>query len=165
MAKHGPTATEIIVKTAVVHTVTYFVVGVMVFVLFDYPKLWSETALGAMMRPITHPMVMAGPLFQPIRGVLFGVVFYMLRGPFFGHPRGWLTMWVMMVVFGILGPFGAPAGSIEGVIYTVLPFSIHLKLLPEILVQSFLLSWLVFRWVNRNRTLTVAHPTTLPPTS
>jgi hypothetical protein len=139
------------VKTAVVHTVTYFMVGVAALFLLDYPTLFRESVLRVWMRPISDPLVMAGPLFQPIRGVLFGAVFYMLRDPFFGHPRGWLTMWVVLVVFGILGTFGAPPGSIEGAIYTVLPLSLHVKLLPEVLVQSFLLSWLVFRWVNREK--------------
>ena len=152
-ARSAPTAAEIIVKTAVVHTVTYFIVGVAVLFLFNYPKLFRETVLSVWMRPIGDPMVMAGPLFQPIRGIIFGAVFYLLREPFFARPRGWLTMWVVLVAVGIVGTFGAPPGSIEGMIYTVLPFSIHLKLLPEVLVQSFLLSFLVFRWVNRsNRT-------------
>ena len=94
-------------------------------------------------------MVMAGPALQPIRGLLFGCVFYMLREPFFGAKKGWLAMWVVLATIGIVGTFGAPPGSIEGIIYTRLPLSLHLITLPEVLVQSFLLSWLLFTWVNR----------------
>jgi hypothetical protein len=143
-----PTAREVVVKTLVTHTVTYFVAGFTAFSLFDYPRLIAETQLGASMRPLNHPLVLTGPLLQPVRGVLFGFVFYMLRGPFFGSKQGWLTMWVVLVSVGILGTFGAPPGSLEGVIYTVLPLRLHLTLLPEILVQSLLLSWLLFQWVN-----------------
>ena len=57
-------------------------------------------------------------------------------------------MWVVLVAFGIIGTFGAPPGSLEGVIYTVLPLSVHLTLLPEVIVQALLLSWLLFQWVG-----------------
>lgn len=143
-----PPARDIVVKTIVTHTVTYFVAGVAAFVLFDYPTLIAETTLGLSMRPLSDPMVMAGPLLQPVRGLLFGLVFYILREPFFGRKKGWLAMWMVLVSVGVLGTFGAPPASLEGVIYTVLPFSLHLKLLPELLVQSLLLSWLLFQWVN-----------------
>lgn len=144
-------AGEIVFKTTVTHTVTYFVVGAAVFFLFDYPTLIAESVLQLSMRPLNSPLVIAGPLLQPLRGVLFGVVFYLLREPFFGNRRGWLVMWTVLVSIGIVGTFGAPPGSLEGLIYTVVPVSLHLKLLPEILLQSLLLSWLVFHWVNRPR--------------
>jgi hypothetical protein len=143
-----PTARDIVVRTIVTHTVTYFAVGVAALVLLDYPTLIAETALGLSVRPLSHPMVMAGPLLQPVRGLLFGLVFYMLREPFFARKKGWLAMWMVLAALGILGTFGAPPGSLEGVIYTVLPLSLHLKLLPEVLVQSLLLALVLFHWVN-----------------
>lgn len=136
----------------VTHTVTYFVAGVTAYVLFDYPTLLAESALGRSMRPMDDPLVMAGPLLQPLRGLLFGFVFYLLRQPFFGEPRGWLTMWIVLVSLGIVGTFGAPPGSLEGLIYTVLPPSLQVMLLPEILAQSLLLSWILFHWVTGTRT-------------
>ena len=147
--KRLPTARSIIFKTVVTHTVTYFLAGVTAYLLFDYSTLIATTELRFSMRPLTDPMVMAGPAFQPVRGLLFGCVFYLLREPFFGRRNGWLVMWAVLVAIGILGTFGAPPGSLEGVIYTVLPLSLHLTLLPEVLVQSFLLSWVLFAWVNR----------------
>jgi hypothetical protein len=150
-ARRFATLTDIVVKTIVSHTVTYFVAGVTAFLFFDYPRLIAETALGAAMRPLSHPLVLAGPVLQPVRGLLFGLVFYMLREPFFGAPTGWLRIWMVLAGFGILGTFGAPPGSLEGVIYSVLPISIHLMLLTEVLVQSLVLSWLVFNWVTRPR--------------
>ncbi|MEW5974162.1 MAG: hypothetical protein AB1898_00005 [Acidobacteriota bacterium] len=141
-------ARSILAKTVVTHTVTYFVVGVTAFFLFDYAALMAETELRGLMRPLHHPMVMAGPLWQPIRGSLFGLVFYLLREPFFARKNGWLSMWVVLASAGILGTFGPAPGSLEGLIYTIFPFSLHMTLLPEILAQSFLLSWLLFQWVN-----------------
>ncbi len=57
-------------------------------------------------------------------------------------------MWFALVALGIIGTFAAPPASIEGAIYTVLPLWLHVTLLPELLLQSFLLSWIVFQWVR-----------------
>jgi hypothetical protein len=143
-----PTARDIVVKTLVTHTVTYFVTGILAFYVLDYPTLISATRLGLLMRPLNDPMVIAGPLFQPVRGLLFGLVFYLLRDPLFVRKSGWLIMWAVLVSVGILGTFGPPPGSFEGLIYTTLPPSLQLTLLPEVFIQSLLLSWLVFQWVN-----------------
>src|SRR5512147_241604 len=102
----APSFPETIVKTMVSHTITYFLVGVLAFLTLDYAKtVYSDPSVAASSRPTSDPMVMAGPLFQPIRGILFGIVFYMLREAFFRRPRGWLTMWVTLLVIGILGQF------------------------------------------------------------
>jgi hypothetical protein len=146
--KTPPTTREIVIKTVVTHTVTYFICGLAAYTLLDYPTLIRETDIGTSFRPLGDPMVAAGPALQPIRGLLFGVVFSILKAPFFGAHRGWLVMWASLVSIGILGTFAAPPGSIEGLIYTRLPLSLHLTMLPEIILQSLLLSWLLFLWVN-----------------
>ena len=143
-----PTASSIVVKTVVAHTVSYVVVGMLAFVLFDYPRLYAETDLRYLMRQTTDPMVMAGPLFQPIRGVLFGVAFVILRRSFFAPNKGWLLMWIALLFLSILGSFGPTPASIEGMIYTTIPLRVQLLGLPEVLLQSFLLSVIVFFWVR-----------------
>jgi len=139
---------DVVIRTVVTHTVTYFVAGVASFFLFDYATAIAETELRLFMRPVSHPMVVAGPLVQPVRGFLFGIVFVILREPFFERDRGWLGMWTVLVSLGILGTFGATPGSLEGIVYSVLPLPLHLRMLPEIMAQSFLLSWLLFVWVR-----------------
>ncbi len=146
-----PAGREIVIKTIVVHTVTYFIVGFLAFVVFDYSRLYANTTLALFMRQTTDPMVMAGPLFQPIRGFLFGIAFVILRGCFFARKNGWLFMWTVLVSLSILGPFGPSPASLEGMIYTVLPFRLHLIGLPEILLQALLLSVGVVYWVNHPR--------------
>lgn len=147
--RQPPAAAEIVVKTIVTHTVTYFVAGVLAYSLLDYPRLISGSTLGVLMRPLRDPMIVAGPLFQPIRGLLFGVMFCLLRQTFFGRRDGWFLMWAVLVVVGIVGPFGAPPGSLEGLIYTTVPVSVQLTFLPEVLAQSLALSWLLVSWVKR----------------
>src|SRR5687768_4469149 len=56
------------IRTIVVHTVTYFAMGLLALSLFDYPELYARPDLAALMRPVSDPLVMAGPLFQPLRG-------------------------------------------------------------------------------------------------
>jgi hypothetical protein len=150
-AESGITTGQIVTKTVVTHTVTYFLAGVLAFFAFNYPHLYADTSLALLMRPTTDTFVMAGPLFQPIRGLVFGLVFSTLRGPFFGQQKGWLLMWAVLVALGILGAFGPAPGSLEGMIYTVLPFRLHLIGLPETLLQSLVLSFVVFHWVNNPR--------------
>src|SRR5512135_3086633 len=102
----APSLPETIVKTMVSHTITYFLVGDLAFLTLDYAKtVYSDPSVAASSRPTSDPMVMAGPLFQPIRGILFGVVFYLLRDSFFRRSRGWLILWVTLVVIGIIGQF------------------------------------------------------------
>jgi hypothetical protein len=138
----------IALKTMVMHTVTYFLVGLLAFVFLDYSTQYAETSLRLLMRQTTDPLVMAGPLFQPIRGLLFGLAFYLLREVLFGKPNGWLITWAVLLILGIISPFGPAPGSIEGLIFTTLPLSAHLTGQIEIYAQSFLLSVGTFYWVN-----------------
>jgi len=143
-----PSAREIVVKTMVTHTVTYFVMGVLALVVFDYHRLYAETSLKYLMRQTTDAIVMAGPLFQPLRGAIFGVVFVLLRRSLFEHDRGWLRMWAVLVLLGILNTFGPAPSSIEGMVYTTLPLRLQLIGLPEVLIQALLLSAVVCYWVG-----------------
>ncbi len=154
-----PTLWGVTYRAVVVHTLTYLLVGALAFALFDYPALFAEPGLRELFRQTDDPMVMAGPLFQPLRGALFGLVFYLLRESFFTHERGWVTMWIMLVVVGILSTFGPALGSIEGLIYTRVPARFQLGWgMLEVLSQSLLLSVGVWYWVRHaeQRRLTVA---------
>jgi hypothetical protein len=135
-------------KTIATHTVTYFFVGLLVFKIFDYPRLFEETGFRFLMRPTTDPLVKAGILFQPIRGILLGIAFIILKQSFFTQDNGWFLMWISLLCLSVLGTFGPTLASIEGMVYTKIPLRIQLIGLPEILVQSFLLSFIVFHWVR-----------------
>jgi hypothetical protein len=144
----APTLRAVVVKAIVVHTLTYFVFGLLALLVFDYARLFAETELVHLMRPTTDPVVRAGPLFQPIRGGLFGVLLYALRDAFFGRRRGWLRLWLALVVVGVLGTPGPAPGSLEGMIYTRIPLGVQLRGLPEVLLQTATYSWLLCHWVN-----------------
>ena len=135
-------------KTTLVHTVTYFVVGLLSFLLLDYSNNYADPAVSVSLRQTDHPMVAAGPLFQVLRGFLFGIAFYALRDIFFSNPRGWVTIWLVLILVGILSPFSAAPGSIEGFVYSTLPTWFHIMSLPELFIQSFLLAFVTHYWVN-----------------
>jgi hypothetical protein len=151
MHSRRPTFWGITLKTIVVHTVTYFAVGLLAFTVFDYSTRFADPSLSGLMRPTDDPLVAAGTLFQPIRGLLFGIVFYVLRDALFRGRGGWFTMWVMLVIVGIFSTFGPTPGSIEGMIYTTLPIRGQLFGLIEVLLQSLLLSVITTHWVSRPR--------------
>ncbi|MGA2183640.1 MAG: hypothetical protein ABSH47_11475 [Bryobacteraceae bacterium] len=146
----SPTITlpAILVRTAVAHTITYVVMGVLAAFTLDYARAFADPTVRLLMRQTSDPLVMAGPLFQPIRGVLFGIVLYLLREAFFNRRRGYLVLWVTLMIVGVAGTFGPAPGSLEGMIYTILPIGFQLRGLPEVLLQTFFLSWLVCYWVR-----------------
>ncbi len=148
MPQRRPTFWGITVKTIVAHTVTYFAVGLVAFTLFDYSGRFADPALSGLMRQTDHPLVAAGPLLQPFRGFLFGVVFYLLRDVLFRERDGWLRLWIMLVFLGIISTFGPAPGSVEGLIYTTRPLEGQLAGLSEVFLQSLLLAVVTYSWVR-----------------
>ena len=140
------------IRTVIVHTVTYFMVGLVAYTLGGYERTFSEPPLSHFMRPTSSRWVMAGPLLQPLRGVIFALAFYPLRGVLFGRRDGWLILWWLLLALGVLATFGPAPGSVEGLIYTVIPPLDQLLGLWEVLLQSFLFSVVLFHWVRRPST-------------
>ena len=141
-----PTLWGLIVKTSVAHTLTYFFMGILALTFLNYTEAFSTGVLASFMRPTDSPWVAAGPMLQPIRGLIFALAFYPLREIFFGKKNGWLILWWVLVALGILSTFGAATGSIEGMIYTIIPTSIINYV--EVVPQAFLLSAILYYWVN-----------------
>jgi hypothetical protein len=147
---HPPrlTLTSVAIKTIIVHTVTYFVAGILAFTLGGYATTYSQPPLSYFMRPTSDRLVMAGPLLQPVRGILFALAFYPLRSVPVERRRRWLTLWWLLLALGVLSTFGPAAGSVEGLIYTTIPPLAQILGLWEVLLQSFLLAALLFHWVR-----------------
>lgn len=142
------TLSVLTLKTVIVHTITYFVAGVLAYTLGGYEKTFAEPPLSYFMRPTTDPLVMAGPLFQPIRGVIVALALYPLRNVIFVARRGWLILWWLLLALGVLSTFGPSPGSVEGLIYTIIPALDQVLGLWEVLLQSLLFSVILFYWVN-----------------
>ena len=137
-------------KAIVAHTLTYFLVGLVASVVFNYSADFARPELRGYMRQLGDPIIALGPALQPLRGILFALAFYPLREILFKRQNGWLIMWWLLVALGILSTFGPASGSVEGAIYTTLPVVDQFLSggMLEILTQSFLFSALLYHWVN-----------------
>ena len=146
MENSSPRFFELAAKTAVSHTLTYVLMGILAAYFLNYAASMARPDSG--MRPMTDPMVMAGPLFQPLRGLVFALVFYPFRDRLFGKKDGWLVMSWMLIGLGIIATFGAASGSMEGMIYTPTPILYQLRGGLEVVPQAMLLSALLCYWIN-----------------
>lgn len=157
----SPSFPSVAWKAAATHTVTYMVMGVLASTLLDYRAVFARPDMACWMRPIDDPLIMAGPLLQPLRGVVFALVLYPLREILFARDRGWLVLWALLVGLGIVNTFGPTPGSLEGMLYTVIPIPQQLKGYLEVVPQAGLLAFLLVHWVRHpekrwlSRTLTV----------
>lgn len=150
MATKPTTLFALTVKTIVMHTLTYFLMGILAATLLNYAERFARPEMICWMRPTTDPLVMAGVLFQPLRGIVFALVFFPLRQQLFDKRTGWLLLWWLLVGLGILATFGPAPGSIEGLVYTVIPWTDQVIGWLEVVPQAFLLSLGLWAWVRHS---------------
>lgn len=143
-----PRFPELFAKAAAAHTITYMVMGIIASTAMNYKEMFARPEIACYMRQLSDPWVMAGPLFAPIRGLIFALAFYPIRSALFGRKRGWLVMWWLLVALGILNTFGPAWGSVEGMIYTLQPPLHQMAGWLEVVPQALLLSVILCYWVN-----------------
>ncbi len=148
MKNRTPGFPELFAKTAVAHTVTYMFMGIIAATAMNYKEMFAQPQVACYMRQLSDPWVMAGPLFGPLRGLIFALAFYPIRSALFGRKHGWLVMWWLLVALGILNTFGPAWGSVEGMIYTLAPALGQTKGWLEVVPQAMLLSAILSYWVN-----------------
>jgi len=147
----APGFPELFAKTAVAHTITYMFMGIIASTAMNYREMFARPEIACYMRQLSDPWVMAGPLFQPIRGLIFALAFYPIRYALFARKRGWLVIWWLLVALGILSTFGPAWGSVEGMIYTLASPLGQTKGWLEVVPQALLLSLILYYWVTRPR--------------
>ncbi len=135
-------------RSAVVHTVTYVLMGMLAYTFLNYAEAFAKPTLACWMRPTSDPLVMAGPLFQPIRGMLFGLILYPFRETLFGTKNGWWLLGGLLVGIGVLNTYGPAPGSIEGMVYTVIPLPDQMGGWLEVVPQALLFAAIVHAWTT-----------------
>ena len=135
-------------RSAVVHTVTYVTMGVLASTLLDYRAVFARPDMACWMRQLDDPVVMMGPLLQPLRGLVFALVLYPLRSILFGQANRWLLLWWLLVGLGIVNTFGPAPGSLEAMLYTVIPVPDQMKGYLEVVPQAGLFSFLLVYWIR-----------------
>ena len=154
----GTSPPDFVAHVVVLHTITYGVVGLVVPMLLGYETMFSVPPLDAYLRPLDSLAVVAGLLFQPVRGAILGLALWPFRRVVVERERGWLYLWGLFVGVAILNAPAPAPGSFEGLVYSTVPLPVHLRGLPEVLVQTLLFSVGLVYW-GRNpddRRLSVA---------
>ena len=113
--------------------------------VFDYAEIFKREIIRDYMLPMNEHNVILGPFMQPVRGLIFAIGLWPIRGLLIEKKRGWLILWGLLITIGILSTPAAAPASIEGMLYSKIPMWYHLMGLPEILLQTLLFSiWLVW---------------------
>mgnify|MGYP000999960545 CR=1 FL=1 len=129
-------------RVTILHITTYILCGIVFSTLFNYRELFLLENVKYFMRGYDSISIMIGPLVQVVRGLLFGIALLLIKASFDGK-YGWLKLWVVIAIIGIINTPGPAPFSIEGLIYTQLPLEFHIKGAPEILLQTLLFSYLI----------------------
>ena len=135
-------AVRFVVRTTLLHAVTYLVVGIIAAIVLDYASIFEEPVVSDYMRPFGSVAVFVGPLVQVARGAIIAVVLLPFR-EVFGRRHGWLWLWGLLVGVGIVSTSAAAPSSLEGIVYSELPLWYHAIGLPEMLIQTLAFSALV----------------------
>ncbi|MBR3642853.1 MAG: hypothetical protein IKR47_00645 [Lachnospiraceae bacterium] len=139
-----------VAKVMLYHVITYIICGIIFSQLFHYQELFAYGNMKYFMQPADSARSMMGPLFQVVRGLLFGVVLLLLRKNILTEKNGFLKLYALILIIGIINTPGPAPGSIEGMVYTQVPWKCHILGLPEILLQTFWFSYLVYG-IDRQR--------------
>lgn len=135
------------------HIISYFIAGVLALFLMKYKQLFASEALSCYMRPVDSTWVAAGPGLQFIRGIVISVVLYPFCDKILNSKSGLLYLWGLILGLSFLSTIGPAPGSLEGIIYTKLPFQYHLVGIPETLLSTFLFSWFLTAWYKKETKL------------
>ena len=140
-------------RVTLVHFLTYSLVGALFFALGLNVIVYYESNPDPAMRGYQEifratdsVLVVAGPLFNIIRGLLFGLVLYPFRKTLITRKWGWAYLWALFLVLALFSTIGPGPGSIEGLVYTNVPLSHHLFTPWEGVLQTLVFSLLLIRW-------------------
>jgi hypothetical protein len=131
------------------HMISYFSMGLVALVLLDYKAAFESPPMSYFMRSIDSPWVVAGPMLQVFRGLIFSLVLWIFKDVFLFKEYGWLKLWGLIVGLSILSTTGPAPGSIEGLIYTKIPLVAQLRGYIEVLPQTLLFSLFLYYWYKR----------------
>jgi hypothetical protein len=133
------------------HIITYFLAGICAAHFLNYKELFETAPFSGFMKPMNSPAVAAGPALQVIRGFIFSISLWWFRDVFLNTKQGWLKLWVLLLGLSVLSTTAAATGSVEGFIYTTIPFQKQVIGYLEIFPQTLLFSLIVFYWYQKPR--------------
>ncbi|MDD4296458.1 MAG: hypothetical protein PHC69_05805 [Ruminiclostridium sp.] len=134
---------KLISRITAIHIFTYIISAITFAIVFDYNELFRKGITAYYMKDYGSVKIIAGPIIQLFRGVLYGVVLLLTKDSFINKKYGYLKLWMVMLILGLLNPLTISPGSIMGMVYTQLSLEFHLKSVIEAAVQSLLFAAIV----------------------
>lgn len=129
-----------VLKAVAAHVVTYILCGLVFSTLFHYDELFQLGNAQYFMREAYGLSSLIGPIVQVFRGAALGFILLLFRDSFMGKPYAWLRLWAVVAGIGIICTPGPAPVSVEGIVYSQLPLEFHLKIAPELFIQTLLFS-------------------------
>ena len=128
------------------HLLSYTLLGMIASTLLDYREIFDNSAI---YRAYESPWIPAGMALQIVRGLLFAIVLWFFKDVFLFQKYGWLKLWLLVTGLATLSTTAAAPGSVEGFIYTTIPWSEQIKGYLEVVPQVGLFSFLLCKWYDR----------------
>jgi hypothetical protein len=131
------------------HIISYFIAGVLAYYFLNYHELLHTPPFSYFMKPMDATSVQIGPSLQFIRGFIFSTALWPFRDVFLKTKSGWLKLWMLLLGLCILSTSAAAPGSVEGFIYTNIPFEKQVVGYFEVMPQTLLFSLMIFFWYKK----------------
>lgn len=125
------------------HMITYFIMGIIAANMLNYQEIFNSSPE---LRPYDSPWIAAGPGLQLIRGLIFALALWYFKECFLYIKYGWLKLWGLIIGLCILSTTSAASGSIEGFIYSSIPFSEQVSGYLEVVPQTGLFAAMLCYW-------------------
>jgi hypothetical protein len=106
--------TRFFLKVVIAHVFTYMFCGIIAMNLFSY---WNWIHEQDNWRGVDSIIIQLTPVFQIIRGILYGIVLLLLKDTIINSKYGILKLFVIMIIIGIFNTPAPSPGSIEAFIY------------------------------------------------
>ena len=136
-------------KVVFTHVITYCVCGMISYRINNY-KEWIEKNQGVNWRDKNSLIFQLSPVFQILRGILFGIVLLLIKDVIIDTNLGFLKLFVILTILGLFNVYSPAPASIEEFIYVkppppdeLPPVRQQVGAILEIIIQIFIFSIIV----------------------
>lgn len=138
-----------IARFLVVHTIVYFIAGLIFSELFNYKELFASSEYPNM-RTFDSILIMLGPLLQVFRGAVIALVFVPFRKAIMENKWGWIYLFAAQWILLNVAADSITPGAIEAFIYTDIPIAHHFITYPEFTFHTLIVSLLFWTWQKKS---------------
>jgi hypothetical protein len=133
-------------KVVITHVVTYILCGTVFYRLNNYGE-WIKKDKPFVWRSMDSLIFKLAPVFQILRGILFGIVLLLIKDSIIDTNFGFLKLFSILTIVGLFNTYQPSHGSIEGFIYIKPDEDISIRQdiggFLEVLTQIFIFSVIV----------------------